>query len=328
MGCETLLGPLGQQVNLGNQRQDQEGEPLEHSGRKWGTAEWQDLHSCSSADTMWPLWVCFFLVGCPTSRYKGTNCEHQWRYLNKAQSTVCYKVVYKKISSSLPYFCSFSFPEVLFFSFSHLLASFSHRSCLGFLLAHQLPCQSHTTQTAGLAADNRENWLAILVVQMLFPFFFSEKLPLADRALSVWPGLLPITPDTSSRGGQLSILAPCVLLLHRPPTSGETAILPVPEKGSHCSSPAQTFPCESSDRFEIDWPLKWYLFWKLPQELISNLRRPPDKNPKYQNASDKAITRSAWSSGTSCVWASSSQKYLEGQSSNRGNKFNNEKARP
>lgn len=159
-------------------------------------------------------------------------------------------------------------------------------------------------------------------------FFFSEKLSLADRGLSVWPGLFTITPDTSSSRGQLSILAPSALLLHCPPTSGEMAGSPVPEKGSHCPSPAQTFPYESSDRFEIDWPLKWYLFWKLPPELISNLRRPPDKNPKYQNASDKAKTRSAWSSGTSCVWASSSQKYLDGQNSNGGNKFNNKKARP
>lgn len=102
-------------------------------------------------------------------------------------------------------------------SFSLTFWHLSLTTCLGFPLAHQLPCQRHTAQMAGLAADNRENWLAILVVQMLF-LFFSEKLPLADRALSVCPGLLPLTPDTSSSGGELSILALCAFFLHWPPT--------------------------------------------------------------------------------------------------------------
>lgn len=40
------------------------------------------------------------------------------------------------------------------------------------------------------------------------------------------------------------------------------------------------------------------------------MRRPPYKNPKYQNASAKAIIQSAWSPGGKHVWASSHQKCL------------------
>lgn len=40
------------------------------------------------------------------------------------------------------------------------------------------------------------------------------------------------------------------------------------------------------------------------------MRKPPYKNPKYQNASAKAIIQSAWSPGGKHGWASSPQKCL------------------
>lgn len=76
-----------------------------------------------------------------------------------------------------------------------------------------------------------ENWLVILIVQMFLIvwLFFSEKLSLADRALSLWLRFLTIT-----NGGHLPILALCA---HSAPASnGETMGSPIPGKGSHCFS--------------------------------------------------------------------------------------------
>ena len=91
---------------------------------------------------------------------------------------------------------------------------FPHHSCLRLLLAHQLPYYSLTTQMVCLAADSRENWLIRLIGQMLF--FFSEKLSVADRALSMWTRFLPLIPDPSTNGVHLPVPALCALILHQP----------------------------------------------------------------------------------------------------------------
>ena len=121
-----------------------------------------------------------------------------------------------------------------------------------------------------LAADNRGDGLAVLIVQMLF-LSSSENLPLADRALSTWPRLLTRAPNASSAGGHLPVVAPRVHTLHQPPASGETAGSPTP--GRAATVPPQPRPSHGKTHGPLWEPLAAKLrslyFGNFPQNLVA-----------------------------------------------------------
>ena len=125
-----------------------------------------------------------------------------------------------------------------------------------------------------LTADNRENGLAASVVQMLFLFFRRET-------ASGWSGSV-LTAKTSCRYPRslprrrhLPALAPCMLVLHQPPASGETVGPPIPGKGG---VPSQPTPSPMKAHGPVGEPLATQpmsLNFGNFSELGRSRRRPP-----------------------------------------------------
>lgn len=137
-------------------------------------------------------------------------------------------MIYKKVSTSLPYFCSFLFPEVLFF-FSALW-TFWHLSLTTLILDCCLPTH-YIVRASPARFDNRKlvgNFNSTDVFDCLIVFL--RETVCGYRALSMWPKFLTTTPDPPTNGEHLPILALCA---HSASASHrQTMGSPIPGKGS------------------------------------------------------------------------------------------------
>lgn len=230
-----------------------------------GKEHWQDMagtrgvswkgKSCVLVLDMMPPDPLACSEGCPTSCFKGfkgrTNWGHLRKSLDKAQSIVHCKVGFKQIAPclpALPYFIVWS----TFFSFPDL-GSLSLHSCLVSCLPTSCLVRV-TPQMLSWTADNRENRQAASVVRMLF-LFSTEKLPLANRALSSWPRLLAATPDASPGGGYLPPGLPVCLF----GTSLRGDGAPILERQSLDPPQPTPFPVKAHGPVGSHWPLNWCL---------------------------------------------------------------------
>lgn len=142
-------------------------------------------------------------------------CEYAWKKHNTLYVVKWYIRNYPPHSLTFAHFysqkCSFSASWTIW-----------HLSLNTLILVCCLPTnyfvRASPYSSKYLAADNRENWLVILIIQMfLFVWlFFSEKLSLADRTLSVWSRFLTITLICPQMEGTCpSWLS--VLIVYQPP---------------------------------------------------------------------------------------------------------------
>ena len=173
-----------------------------------------------------------------------------------------------------------------------------------------------------LTADNRENGLAASVVQMLFLFFPRET-------ASGWSGSVIMAkascryPRSLPHRRHLPALAPCMLVLHQPPASGETVGPPIPGKGG---VPSQPTPSPMKAHGPVGEPLATQPmslnFGNFSQNLV-------EAGGGHLRCLWEAITSSGCTSGGNHVWASlgviSPESLSTGKAAMERTKFSNRK---
>lgn len=159
-------------------------------------------------------------------------------------------MIYKKVSTSLPYFCSFLFPEVLFF-FQLCGPSGIFLSPLLSWIAACPPITLLEPHQPGLTT---ENWLVILIVQMFLIVCFSQRnclwltgLYQCGQNFLLLPQIPP--PMESTCPSWLS-----VLILHQPPTGRQWAHQFLGKAVRFSQFSMWNF----TPWFEVSMPLNWH----------------------------------------------------------------------